>query len=268
MRITPPPPIKGAPRCLIKGGHFSGKFHMPRYFTFAMARWKLCASTTFAILLLSPCTLCQQKSNISKDIQPIFEISASARRYQGRAFWVESFRCANILLLQWQGETLRIDNFEILLLSTCTLCQQKSYISKGIQPIFEIFASAKVKYLRTITMPTITMVELRQRFRKSVEYLWRYRIFAGTVYRLIVSKFQCFRYAKLWPCHCKSKIPAHLKLFTHMTSITIVDLMQRFRKSVEYLPGYKISAGTVHRLKVARFQILSMRKVFTFPLQK
>ena len=33
--------------------------------------------------------------------------------------------------------------FEILILSTCTFCQQKSYISKGTQPIFEIFASAR-----------------------------------------------------------------------------------------------------------------------------
>ena len=30
--------------------------------------------------------------------------------------------------------------FEILQLSTCTVCQQKSYISKGTQPIFEILA--------------------------------------------------------------------------------------------------------------------------------
>ena len=33
--------------------------------------------------------------------------------------------------------------FEILPISTCTFCQQKSYISKGTQPIFEIFASAR-----------------------------------------------------------------------------------------------------------------------------
>ena len=33
--------------------------------------------------------------------------------------------------------------FEILPLSTCTLRQQRSYIFKGIQPIFEIFASAR-----------------------------------------------------------------------------------------------------------------------------
>ena len=33
--------------------------------------------------------------------------------------------------------------FEVLLLSNWTLCQQKSYVSKGIQSIFEIFPSAR-----------------------------------------------------------------------------------------------------------------------------
>ena len=237
-----------------------------------MSRWKLCTSTTFEILPLSSCTLCKQKSYISKGFQPIFEILASARTYWGWAFgwkvsqgqefyfcngkvktlridnlwnfatfnlytmqaeilylqrystnfrnlcfswtmlrvgiWVESFRCAGIFLLQWQGENLAhrqhlkfchfqpvpyasrnpvspkefnrflkclpqledvegghlgwkfqarryftfamarwklgaSTTFEIMLLSTCTLCKQKSYISKDIQPIFEIFASAR-----------------------------------------------------------------------------------------------------------------------------
>ena len=63
-----------------------GKFQVHRYFTFAMARWKLCASTTFEILPLSTCTLCQQKSYISKGIQLIFEIFASARRCWGWTF--------------------------------------------------------------------------------------------------------------------------------------------------------------------------------------
>ena len=70
----------------VDGGHLGGKFQVRRYFTFAMARWKLCASTTFEILPLSTCTLCQQKSYISKGIQPIFEIFASARRFWGWAF--------------------------------------------------------------------------------------------------------------------------------------------------------------------------------------
>ena len=256
----------------VEGGHLGGKFQERRYFTLAMARWKFCASTTFEILPLSTCTLCQQKSYISKGIQPILEILFSARRSWGWALgrkvscahvfyfwngkaktlhmnniwnfatfnlhtatekilylqryltdfrnrflsskmlgvgiWVGNFSCAGILLLQWQfgnfahrqhlkfchfqqvhcasknpispevfnrfwkslpqledveGGHLRgkfkvcryftfamakwplhaSTAFEILQISTCTPCQQKSYISKGIQAIFEIFASAR-----------------------------------------------------------------------------------------------------------------------------
>ena len=48
----------------VEGGHSGGKFQVRRSFTFAMARWKLCASTTFEILPLSTCVLWQQKSNV------------------------------------------------------------------------------------------------------------------------------------------------------------------------------------------------------------
>ena len=256
----------------VEDGHLGGKFQVRRYITFEIARWNLCASTTFEILPLSICTLSQQKSYISQGVQPIFEIFASARskmltvgiclenhrcadtvllQWQGENFahvqhlkyptvnlytvagkilylqrystdfrnlnlsWkmlrvgisVESFRCADIVLLQWQGEyfahwqhlklrhfqpapcasknplspkvfnrfskslpqledvevgigaklqvsryfTLTMarwnrcasTTFEILRISTCTLCQQKSYISTGIQPIFKMFGTAR-----------------------------------------------------------------------------------------------------------------------------
>ena len=70
----------------VEGGNLREKFKVRRYFTFAMATRKLCASTTFEILPLLSCTLCHQKSYISKDIQPIFEIFVSARRCWGWAF--------------------------------------------------------------------------------------------------------------------------------------------------------------------------------------
>ena len=61
-------------------------------FNFAMARWKLYASTTYEILPLSTCTLSQQKSYISNGIEPIFEIFASARRCWGWQFsWKVSY---------------------------------------------------------------------------------------------------------------------------------------------------------------------------------
>ena len=133
----------------VEGRHLGGTFQVRRYFTFAMARWKLCASTTFDILTLSTCTVCQQKSCISKGIQPIYEIFASARKCWRWAFGEWAFgwkvcRCAGIFtfaMARWK--LCASTTFEILPLSTCTLCQQKSYISKGIQPIFEIFASAR-----------------------------------------------------------------------------------------------------------------------------
>ena len=255
------------------GWAFGWKVSGTQVFYFCNGKVKLCASTTFEILPLSTCTLCQQKSYISKGIQPIFEIFASARRSWGWAFgrkvscaqlfyfcngkvktlridniwnlcqfqpvhsasknpispkifnrfskslpsarrcwgwafgwkvsgagilkflngklktlcidniwnfatfnmynlppkilyrqrysndfrnlclsskilrvgiWVESFMCAGILLLQWQGENFaHRQHLKFCHFQPDTLCQQKSYISKGIQPIFEIFASAR-----------------------------------------------------------------------------------------------------------------------------
>ena len=121
----------------VVGGHWGGKFQVHRHFTFAMARWKLFASTIFEILPLSTCTLCQQKSYISKDIQPILEIFSLIRRFWRWAFlWENTFAMA-----RWK--LCPSTTFESLPLSTCTQCQQKSYISKGIQPIFDIFASVR-----------------------------------------------------------------------------------------------------------------------------
>ena len=178
-------------------------------------------------------------------------------------------------------------------------------------------------------MPTLNLFELRQRFRKSCEYLWTHRIFAGTVYRLNVAKFQmfsmrkdftfaiakvkylgtwnflpkcppstssswgkdfenrlntfgnigfllaqctgrkwqnfkCYRCENFSHCHCKSKIPSHLKHSTQMPTLHIFELRQRFRKSLKYLWRYRIIAGTVYMLKVAKFQMLLMREVVTF----
>ena len=127
----------------IKGGHLGGKFHMRRYFSFAMAGWKLCPSTTFEILLLSTCTLCRQKAYICNGIQPILEIFASARRCWGSAF---GWKVSGVQVFYFCNGKVKLcasTTFEILLLSTCTLCQQKANISNGIQLILEIFASAR-----------------------------------------------------------------------------------------------------------------------------
>ena len=45
-------------------------------------------------------------------------------------------------------------------------------------------------------MPTFNSFEMKQSFWKSVKYIWRYRIFARTVYRLKVGNFKSCRRAK------------------------------------------------------------------------
>ena len=79
--------------------------------------------------------------------------------------------------------------------------------------------------------------------------------------------FKCCWCAKFSPCHCTSKIPARLKLTSQMPTLKVFELRQRLRKSVAHLWRYRIFAGTVYRLKIAIFQMLSMHKVFTPPLQ-
>ena len=127
----------------VQGGHFCRKFQVRKYFTFTMAMRKLCASTTFEILPHSTCTMWQQEHYISKGIEPIFEIFASARRCSGWEFgWtVSGAQELTFAMARWK--LCASKTFEILQLSTCTLCEQKFYIPKVIQPIFEIFGSAR-----------------------------------------------------------------------------------------------------------------------------
>ena len=124
----------------VVGGHLGGNIQVRRCFSFAMARRKFCASTTFEILPISTCTLCQQKSYISNGIQPIFEIFASARRCWGWAFGWKVLSAQGFYLCNARWKLCASTTFEILPFSTCTLCQKKSYISKSFQPIFKIFA--------------------------------------------------------------------------------------------------------------------------------
>ena len=91
---------------------------------------------------LSNCTLCQLKSYISKGIQPIFENFASARRGWGWAFGWKVSDAQVFYFCNSKVKTLRMDNVWYFPLSTCTMCPEKSYISKGILPIFENFALA------------------------------------------------------------------------------------------------------------------------------
>ena len=97
---------------MLRVGIWMGSFRYARYFTFAMATWR------WATFILPRCVH-QQKSYISKGIQPIFENSA---RRCSWAFWKVSG--ARYFLLQWQWKLCAWTTFEILPRSTCTLCQQ------------------------------------------------------------------------------------------------------------------------------------------------
>ena len=120
----------------VEGGHWGGKFQVRRYFTFAMERWKLCASTTFESLPISTCTLCQQKSYISKGIQPIFEIFVSVRRFWGWALGWKASSAQAFYLCNGKVKTLRIDNTWIFCHIQPVHCTSKNPISPKIFNVF------------------------------------------------------------------------------------------------------------------------------------
>ena len=97
-------------RSKIESVHLGGKFQVRRYFTFAMERRRLWSSTTFEILPLSTCTLCQQKSYVSIGIQQIFEIFASARRYLGWWFGWKVSGAQVFYFCNGKVKSLHIDN--------------------------------------------------------------------------------------------------------------------------------------------------------------
>ena len=94
----------------VEVGHWGGRFHVRRCSTFKMAWRKLCIWTTFEILPLSTCTLWLQKSDITKGIQPIFEIVASARRCWGREVEGKGSSVQVFYFCDGKVTTSRIDN--------------------------------------------------------------------------------------------------------------------------------------------------------------
>ena len=135
---------------------------------------------------------------------------------------------------------LKVGNFKCCRCAKFSPCHWKTKIPPHLKPYSQ--------------MSTFNLFELKKCFRKSVEHLWRYRILAGTVYRLKVGNFKCCRCAKFSPWNCKSKISAHLKLSTQMPALNIFELKQSLRKLVEYLWWCRILAGTVYRFKVGNFK--------------
>ena len=92
-----------------------------------------------------PCTLCQQKSIYLQWYSTDFRnLSPRLEDVEGGAFGWKRFSCAGILLLQWQGEKFaHRQHLKFCRFQPVHCGEQKSYISKSIQPIFEIFAWAR-----------------------------------------------------------------------------------------------------------------------------
>ena len=110
-----------------------------------MARWKLCASTTFGILPLSTCTLCQLKSCISKGIQTNFEIFVSARRCW---LWTFGWKDSGALVFYFCNcnvKTLRIDNiFNFATFSLYTVPEKILYLQTYSTDFRNICLSTKI----------------------------------------------------------------------------------------------------------------------------
>ena len=184
----------------VEGGHLCGKFQVRWNFTFAMAWWKLCASTTLEILPLSTCTRCKQKSHISKDIQPIFEIFPSSRTCWRWPFGWEVSGAQEFYFCNGKLKTLRIDNIWNLPLSTCTLCHQKSFISNGIQRILK-------------SLPRLEDVDgghLGESFMCAGILLlqWQRENFAHR---------QHLKFCHFQPVHCASRNPISPKIFNQFS---------------------------------------------------
>ena len=294
----------------VEGGHLGGKFQVRRYFTFAMARWELGASTTFEILARSTCTLCQQKSYISKGIQSIFEIFASARRcwrwpfgwkvsgahvfcfcngkvktwridniwnfptfnlytvpakilylerYSGDfrnlrliskmwtvAIWLKSFRCARILLLQWQGERLCIDNiWNFATFNLYTVQAKILYLQRYSINFRNLCLSSKM----------LTMVIWVESFRCAGILLlqWQSENLAHRQY---------LKFCHFQPVHCASKNPISPKVFRrfsksspHLEDVDGGHLVEKFHVRT-YFTSAMARWTFVHRqhLKFCYFQ--------------
>ena len=128
---------------------------------------------------------------------------------------------------------VEIGKFQIFSMAKFSPCYCKSKITAHLK------LSAK--------MPYFNMCEMKQSFWKSVKYLWRYGIFAGTVYLLKVENFKFFeglsfhigiakvKYLRTWNFWPKCRLSQRLrrrKVFENR-SITFGDmefLLVQFRE--------------------------------------
>ena len=123
--------------------YLAQKFHGRSYFDFAMVRWKLLQKENLKFTNSKLHTV-QEKmlyhQRYSTDFQKRFLLLKDVEnRYLSRKFHGRSY--FSFPMVRWKlfpGGKIR--NFP---LSSCTLCQWKCYITKGINPIFTNFPSAE-----------------------------------------------------------------------------------------------------------------------------
>ena len=181
--------------------------------------------------------------------------------------WVESFRRADMVLLQWQGENFaHVQHLKFPNLKLYTVPAKILYLQRHSTDFRNLCHSSKILraciWVESFKRAGMVLLQWQGENFAHVQQL-KFPTF--NLYREISNVVHAQRFS---PCNCKSEIPARLKLSTKMHALKIFELWQRFRKSVECLRRYRTFADIVYRLKVEKFQMLSRRKVFTLPLQK
>ena len=204
--------------------------------------WKWEISKYFRWAKFSPCHCKNKKKLLTWNFLPKFPLSTRMRwskvfSKSAKYLWRYGIFAATVY-------RLKVGNFKSCRWAKFSPCHCKTKI-----PAHLTFSAQ---------MPTFNIFEMKQSIWKSIKYLWRYRIFAGTVYRLKVGNFKSSRWAKFSPCLCKTKIPAHAKFSAQMPTFSTYEMKQSFLKSVKYLWRYRIFAGTVYMFESGKFLILSM----------
>ena len=127
----------------VENRYLSRKFHGRNYFSFATVRWKLFSGGKIIISHFQAVHYVRKNAISPKVFNRLTKtfllLKDVENRYLAQKFHRRSY--FSFAMVRWKifsGGKIR--NFP---LSSSTLCQRKCYITKGIQPIFKNFSSAK-----------------------------------------------------------------------------------------------------------------------------
>ena len=129
----------------VEGGHLGGKFQVRRYITFAMARWKLCASYNIwnypKVNLYTVPAKILYLQRYSTDFRNLC-LSSKILRV---GIWVESFKRAGILILQWQGENLaHVQHLKFPTFNLSTVTAKILYLQRYSTDFRNLWLSSKM----------------------------------------------------------------------------------------------------------------------------